>query len=84
LSTALVQAALEVQVDVRRPQPLPDLFARDELTRLLQQRAEDLERLLLDRDPPALPSKLAGREIDLEDAEAHDDNDAGGRRGLAV
>ena len=64
-----VQAVVEVDERATRPEPLAQLFTRDQVARSLQQQREDLERLLLKPDADASLPQLAGLQIQLEDSE---------------
>src|SRR5262249_40225669 len=65
-----VQAALGVDEDAGRPQPVPQLVACHHLTRPLEQGVQQPKRLPLQLQPHALFTQLAGPEVELEDAEA--------------
>lgn len=49
-----IQTVIEVDKRIRCPEPLPQLFARYQLSRLLQQNFEDLDRLPLKLQPNAI------------------------------
>ena len=67
-----VQAVIEVDKCIRRPQLLTQLFARNDLSRMLQQVGKHLERLLLQANPGAALAQLSGRKIHLKDSKAYD------------
>jgi hypothetical protein len=52
------------------PNAAAQFLARDQLSRLLQQHGENLERLALQPDPQAAFRQLAGAKIDFESTEA--------------
>jgi hypothetical protein len=54
-----VEAVVEVHEGVTRPELLPQLLTRDQLTRPLQQQSQDPERLLLERDLAPVAAQLA-------------------------
>ena len=68
----LVETAIEVDERVGRPQPPRQFFTRDELTGPLEQRQEQLQRLIAQRRPLSGISELAGVCIDGERPEAED------------
>ena len=70
LADRRVDAGLDVDEDVRAPQPLGDLGARDELSRSLDQQDQQVHRLPPQLHPPALASQLVRTEVQLELAEA--------------
>src|SRR5262245_66517437 len=66
-----IQAVFEIDERFRRPEPLPQLLAGDELTGAIQQRLQDLKWLLGKVDPDAALSELARTQIQLEGAKAN-------------
>ena len=70
-----VDAGLDVDEDVRPPEPLGDLGARDELSRPLDQQDQQVHRLPPQLHPPALSPQLVRTEVQLELAEAEDDRE---------
>ena len=54
---------LEVDKRICRPQALPQLFARDHLSRTLQQRGQDLKRFVLQLETVPLPPKFSAAQI---------------------
>ena len=64
-----IEALLEVDESIGRPQPLPQLVARHHLAGMLQEQEENLKRLLLEADPGALPPQLSGPNVHIEHAE---------------
>src|SRR5262249_18060127 len=68
----VVEPLVEVHVDIRGPQPLPQLLARHHLARALEEEREEPERPVLKRDLPPVAAKLARAHVHLENAEAHD------------
>ncbi len=67
-----VETAFKVDEHAVRPKLFLELFPRDGFTLVLNQVLEYLERLSVELDLEALLSKLAGYEIHLEQAEAHE------------
>ena len=67
-----IQAVLEVDECLGRPQSLPQLLAGNELAGTIQQRLEHLKRLFGKTDPDAALPQLAGPQIQLERAKADD------------
>ena len=70
----LVQAAIEVDEGIRRPQPAPQFIPCDELARLLEQRRQELDGLIAKRRPTALVRQFPGTSIDGECSEMIDTN----------
>jgi hypothetical protein len=65
-----VHAVIKVHERVRRPEPQSQLFARDHLTRPLEQHGENLEWLPMQLDShPTLP-QFAGPRVHFEGAKA--------------
>jgi hypothetical protein len=69
---ARVQALLEVDKGLRRPEPFLQLLARDQLPRTLEEHGEDVQRLVLEAEPNARLAQLPRPLIQLEDAEPDD------------
>ena len=67
-----IQAALEIDERLCRPQALSQLLAGDEFAWTIQQCPENLKRLIGEVDPDAAPAQLAGAQIQLERAEANE------------
>src|SRR5262249_26494982 len=67
-----VQAVLEVDEGVVRPQARAQLVAGHDGPRRLQEANQDATRLLLKRDGCAVPMNVAGPEVGSEFAEADD------------
>ena len=61
-----IQAVLEIDECLRRPQSLPQLLAGDEFAGTIQQRLENLKRLIGEIDPDAGLPQLARAQIQLE------------------
>jgi hypothetical protein len=61
-----VEAVLEIDKRARRPQAIPQLFARDDFPRAIEHDGEDLERLILQPDADASLPQLTRTQIDLE------------------
>ena len=55
----LVQTAIEVDEGPGRPQASGQLFAGDEFARFLQQRQQELDRLIAERRPAASVRQFA-------------------------
>jgi hypothetical protein len=75
-----VQAMLEVDERICRPQPIPERLASDELARLLEQRLEDLDRLVGNFETARPLAELSRADVELKDTEAY----ASRRRSLIV
>ena len=67
-----VQAAIEVDEGARSPQPAGEGLAGDELARLLEQRQQQLERLIAEGRSTAVSGEFARASVDGEDAETVD------------
>jgi hypothetical protein len=67
-----VQAVLEIDKRSVRPEPLPQLFAGDDVPRPFEHHDENLERLILQPDANASLSQLARPEIDFKSRETPD------------
>ena len=67
-----VQVVLEIDEDVGRPEPALELLAGDDLTGMLEQGGEHLERLVAQPDADAALEEQTGRQVDREVAEAKD------------
>jgi hypothetical protein len=60
---------LEVDKGVSRPQPVPQFAARHEFARPLQKGRQQVKRLILEVQPDAGLSQLAGADVQLEGIE---------------
>src|SRR5438093_9200829 len=67
-----VEAVLKVDKDIGGPQPVLQLFARDDLAGPLNQRQQHLQRLSLQPDLDAVLPQLARARLELEDPEPQD------------
>jgi len=65
-----VEAVVEVNEGISRPQAIVQIVASDDLSRLFQNQRQYLERLLLDFDLDAATAELAGVQVKLENAKA--------------
>jgi len=65
-----IQAVFKVDECFRRPQSLPQLLPCDELAGTLEQRLENLKRLIGQVDPDAALPQLTRAQVQLERAEA--------------
>ncbi len=65
-----VQPVLEVDERAFRPQALPQLVARQDLARLLEQHDQHLERLILQPQADAVLAQLARAHVELESSES--------------
>ena len=72
LVDGLVEPVLEVHEHALGPGDRTQLFPSDELARPLQERGQDPERQLLERDQIALAAQLTGMQVQLEGPEAGD------------
>jgi hypothetical protein len=54
-----------------RPEPSPNLLARYNFARGFEEQLEDLERLILEPNPPSLFAQFTSLRIQLEWPEAH-------------
>ena len=61
---------LEVDVRVVRPEPLPQLFTGDDLSWLLDERGQDLEGLLLNRDEVTVAAERLRLQVRFKRAKA--------------
>jgi hypothetical protein len=66
-----IQAVLEINERVRRPQSLSQFFAGNEPSRTIEKRPEKLKWLFGEVDPDASLPKLARTQIQLECAKAN-------------
>src|SRR5436309_8739032 len=67
-----VQAVIEVNECVGRPQLLTQLFARNDFSRMLQQVSEHLKRLLLQADSDTALAQLSARKIHRKESRAYE------------
>jgi hypothetical protein len=67
-----VETVLEVDEGSARPKPATQVLARNDSARVLEQRRQNAERLLLDSDAKAPFAELAALDIELEGCEPHD------------
>ena len=65
-----VQAGVEIDESVRRPQALAKLVAGDDLSGIFDEDGQHLEWALLELHHHTLPSQLARNQIEFEEAEA--------------
>ena len=65
-----VEAVVEVNECISRPQAMAQIVASDDFSRLFQKQRQYLERLLLDLDLDAAPAEFAGVQVKFEDAKA--------------
>ena len=65
-----IQAVVEIDKGVGRPDLLPQIVAGDHPSGIFKQRGQDLERLFLQPDSGAILAQFAGRQVDFEDAES--------------
>jgi hypothetical protein len=72
---------VEVDKCVRRPQPVPDLFARDDFTGTFQQHYQKVERLRLQADFVAFATQFAGVKVRCKRTE---EDDPGAKHGRSV
>jgi hypothetical protein len=70
--TAFVEPVVEIDEGLGRPQPLPDFFPRDELTRMLQEHVKSLEGLARKTHVCPIASELARTQVRLELTELSD------------
>ena len=68
---AAFQAMLEIDERICRPQPIPERLASDELARLLEQRLEDLDRLVGDSETARPLAELSRTDVELKDTEVY-------------
>jgi hypothetical protein len=73
-----VEAVVEVDECIRRPDLRAELFPSDDLPRSSQQYLQDKKRLFLQLDPRALLAKFARAQVDLKNPKAQQ----GGRPAL--
>jgi hypothetical protein len=66
-----VEAAVEIDKCVRRPEPLLDLLPRDDFAGAFQQHGKNLKGLFLKFDLESLFPQFASLKIDLEDSKAN-------------
>jgi hypothetical protein len=71
LEDGLVQSLVEVHKSVVGPNPAPEIFPRNHLTRLLEQQAEYLKGLSLKFDLAALAVNFPGSEIRLKNTKTN-------------
>ncbi len=69
---------VEIHEGVRRPEPLAQLVARQDLAGTLQQHGEHLEGLLLQLEFRAVLAQLAGTQVHFANAEAIEARIGGG------
>ena len=65
----VVQAVIEVDERVVRPEPPPQFLSRDHGARMLEEHREDPERLFREPHPQALLAQLVRSNVDLEATE---------------
>ena len=68
-----VQALVEADVRLVRPEPLSQLIAAHQTAGVVEEGGQDLERLFLEPNPPAIPSQLVRLEVHFEHSEADRD-----------
>lgn len=61
---------VEINERLRRPEALPQLFARDDITASLEEQDEDVNGSAAQPDPSTLLEELTGAAMNLVDAEA--------------
>jgi hypothetical protein len=66
-----VQALVEVNKSVGCPQLFHQRVASDQLAGTIEQRGEDVKRLLLKEGPVAVGAEFAGAQVELELAKTH-------------
>ena len=66
-----VDAVLEINEGILRPELLSDLFAGHQLARTLQQHGQDLEGLTVQLDLQSVLAQFSCTEIDFEDTEMY-------------
>jgi hypothetical protein len=66
---AAFYTAVKIDEGVRRPQPVAEFFARNDLSGVLQKHAQNLERLFLHLQPDPTLAQLACSNIYLVDSE---------------
>lgn len=66
----LVQTAIEINEGVLRPECLANLLTSHQFSRTLQEKGQQLERLLLQFDFDSELTKLGGAQVYFEDTEA--------------
>src|SRR5262245_33534265 len=76
------EAVIEIDERIGRPQRLTHFFAGDEIAVMVEEKHQQLERLLLKLDSDALLAELSRAPVDFVDAKAHD-APFGGRHGAA-
>jgi hypothetical protein len=76
----LVEALIEVYERVRRPDLLPQLFSSDDLSGMLEQGANDLERLVLEFDLDTVLPQLTRAAVDFEYTELQPSRIRGGHQ----
>lgn len=68
-SDGVVEAVIEVEINGRWPNSLPQLRPRDHLSGVFDEKLENAKRLNLQRDPPAVAAQLASSTVHLEGVE---------------
>src|SRR5215469_10344474 len=67
-----VEALIELDESVRRPDVFAQLFAADDLSAIFQQKAQDLERLVLQLDPGTLLAQFTAVQVEFKHPEPHE------------
>jgi hypothetical protein len=62
---------IEVNKDLARPEPLLDLFARNDFARMLQQHGQDKEGLVWEAHSSAVPVKLSSSQVGLKNTKTY-------------
>jgi hypothetical protein len=70
-----VDAVVEFDDGIIRPQVQADFLAQHYLTAMLQQHGQDSERLFLQSDPPPMLAQLASANVEFERSEANSANE---------
>jgi len=65
-----IHAMIEIDKCVRRPEPLPQLVARNKLSGMFQQNFKNLNRLPLQLQPDTTFAELSAPRVELEGAKA--------------
>ena len=73
-----VQANIEVHKGLGRPEPPLQFFTGNDLTRMLQQHGENLERLLVQLDFQPVLAQFAGAQVNFKSLEANARGTGGG------
>src|SRR6266481_1688075 len=67
-----IQAVFKIYKGVSGPKPVSQFFPCNNFTRMLQEHSQDLERLLLKPDLPAIPAEFSRTQVRLISSESND------------